>query len=121
MKLALLLLAAALAGTTLWLADRHRRRSLQRQQALSQLLDAADSLEARLRAARSEIEAIVGDHQNPVRQAMQDLLRQRLWLQEHAQSASLAQLHEVRQALDAARASIEQQLQRVDRARAGAA
>ena len=53
--------------------------------------------------------------------AMQDLLRQRLWLQDNAQQASLEQLHGVRDALDAARASIDRQLQRVDRARAGAA
>lgn len=120
MKTALLLIVFAVAGAALWIANRQRRRGLQRHQKLSQLLDAADALEARLRAARSEIETIAGDHENPVRQAMQDLLRQRLWLQEHAQTASLAQLDEVRIALDAACASIEQQLQRVDRARTGA-
>lgn len=121
MNIALPLLLAILAAIGFWLALRLRRRSLRRQQALSRLLDAADALEARLRTARGEIEAIVGDHQNPVRAAMQDLLRQRLWLQENAQTASLAQLDGVREALDAARASIELQLQRVDRARAGAA
>ena len=76
-------------------------------------------LEARLRTARDEIEAVAGDHQNPVRGAMQEILRQRLWLQDNAASADLAQLDAVRRSLDSARASLEQQLQRVSQARAG--
>ncbi len=83
------------------------------------LLDAADALEARLRAARGEIEAIAGDHENPVRGAMQEILRQRLWLQENAHTAALADLDAVRRSLDSARDSLEQQLQRVAQARAG--
>ena len=119
MKTAFLLILAVLAVAGLWLALRYRRDNLHRQRVISQLLDAADALEARLRAARSEIEAIAGDHVNPVRAAMQDLLQQRLWLQDNAQQASLAQLEEVRQTMDNARASLELQLQRVERARAG--
>jgi hypothetical protein len=119
MKTAFLLILAVLAIAGLWLALRYRRDNLHRQRVISQLLDAADALEARLRAARSEIEAIAGDHVNPVRAAMQDLLQQRLWLQDNAQQASLAQLEEVRQTMDNARASLELQLQRVERARAG--
>lgn len=121
MDIALPIIVVALAAGAFWLALRLRRAGLQRQQAISQLLDAADALEARLRAARAEIEAVAGHEENPVRAAMQDLLRQRLWVQDNAQTASLAQLHGVRDALDAARASIERQLQRVDRARTGAA
>ncbi|WP_449447615.1 hypothetical protein [Thermomonas brevis] len=121
MNIALPIIVVALAACAFWLAFRLRRSGLQRQQAISQLLDAADALEARLRAARAEIEAVAGHEENPVRAAMQDLLRQRLWLQENAHTASVAQLHGVRDALDAARASIERQLQRVDRARTGAA
>ena len=97
MDIALPLLFVALAATASWLAFRLRRGSLQRQQAISQLLDAADALEARLRAARTEIETVAGHDRNPVRAAMQDLLRQRLWLQENAQHAleaiDLAALH----------------------------
>ena len=119
MKIASLLILAVLAAGGLWLALRQRRDSLHRQRVISQLLDAADALEARLRAVRSEIEAIAGDHVHPVRAAMQDLLQQRLWLQDNAQQASLAQLEEVRQTMDNARASLELQLQRVERARAG--
>lgn len=121
MTLALLLLAIALAGAAFGLAFHLRRDGLQRQQAISQLLDAADALEARLRTARAEIESVAGHDSNPVRAAMQDLLRQRLWLQEHAQHASLTQLRDVRDALDTACARLDQQLQRVDQARAGAA
>ncbi len=121
MEILLPLLFLALAGVAAWLALRVRRGSRGRQQAISQLLDAADALETRLRAARAEIEAVAGSDQNPVRAAMQELLRQRLWLQDNAERASLEQLQGVRDALDAARASIERQLQRVDRARAGAA
>ena len=121
MQAVLPLLLLALAGAATWLALRVRRASRRRQQAISQLLDAADALDSRLRAARAEIEAVAGSDENPVRAAMQDLLRQRLWLQDNAQQASLEQLHGVRDALEAARASIDRQLQRVDRARAGAA
>ena len=52
---------------------------------------------------------------------MQDLLRQRLWLQDHAITAELAQLDGVRVSLDSARASLDQQLQRISMARAGTA
>ena len=68
---------------------------------------------------RSEIEAIAGDHVNPVRSAMQDLLQQRLWLQDNAQRASLAQLEDVRRSLDSASASLDAQLQKIEQARAG--
>lgn len=116
MRFALLLASLIVIVLALWLAARTRRDS-RRRQAIRGLLDAADALEAQLRAARSEIEAIAGDHENPVRQAMQELLRQRLWLQENAGSASLAQLDEVRSTLDAARSRIEAQLQQIERAR----
>lgn len=115
------LLAAALAATLGLLAAawRDRRGVMARRDAIVGVMDAADSLEARLRDARGELEAVAGDHENPVRGAMQDLLRQRLWLQEHAQDASLDQLDGVRQALDAARAQLERQLGLIARARAG--
>ena len=121
MTLALPLLLVAIAAIALWFGQRIRRRHLSRQRAIRELLDAADALEARLRTARDEIEAIAGDHENPVRGAMQDLLRQRLWLQEHAISAELSQLANVRESLDTARISLEQQLQRITLARASTA
>ncbi len=119
MKVLLPLLLLAIATAVLWLGWRVRQRAGSRQRAIRDLLDAADALEARLRTARDEIEAIAGNHENPVRGAMQDLLRQRLWLQENAETAELAQLEAVRRSLDSARATLEQQLQRVSQARAG--
>lgn len=121
MQEALLLLLVIAAGIAVAMAWRIRQRSHARRHAIRAVLDAADALEAGLRAAREEIEAVAGDHENPVRGAMQDLLRQRLWLQEHAITADLAQLGAVRQSLDAARISLEQQLLRISRARIGGA
>ena len=94
-SLIVLLVAVAAAGG-IWLAWNVVRRSQRRQRAIRDLLDAADALEASLRSARVEIEAVARDHVNPVRGAMEDLLRQRMWLQEHGQSASLQQLADVR-------------------------
>ena len=88
-----------------------------RQRAIRGLLDAADALETRLRAAREEIEAIAGDQQDPVRGAMQEILRQRLWLQDHADDASVEHLQTIRDSLEAARIRLEGQLERVDTAR----
>src|SRR3546814_2548776 len=85
---------------------------------LAQLLDAADGLEARLRDARAEIEAIAGSNDNPVREAMQEMLRQRLWLQQHGDGASLEQLRAVRDSIEDARRRIGRQLVEVERARA---
>jgi hypothetical protein len=105
---------AILAGLAIAL----RRRSGRRQRAMTQVLDAADALEERLRTARSEIEAIVGNDENPVRDAMAEMLRQRLWLQQHGVDASVDQLATVRDSIDAARLRIEQQLVQIERARA---
>ena len=119
MKLLFIILLLAVGIFLFWRGWRARAEARERQRAIRGLLDAADALEARLRTARDEIEAVAGDHENPVRGAMQEILRQRLWLQEHAASADLAQLDAVRVSLDNARASLEQQLERVSQARAG--
>jgi len=93
-----------------------RRRGGGRQRALARLLDAADALEMRLRSAQAEIEAVTGDG-DATRDAMQEMLRQRLWLQQHGQDAPLAQIDDVRRSLEEARVRIEQQLQLIERAR----
>lgn len=111
--LSLLLVASAFA-----LAAWFRRRGQRRTVAVTRLLDSADALEDRLRTARSEIEAIAGDEHNPVREAMQEMLRQRLWLQQHGQEASLEQLDTVRASIDAARDRVDSQLLQIERARA---
>ena len=106
------------ASFLLW---RQGRRSRRRQHAIRELLDAADAVEARLRAAREEIEAIAGEQADPMRSALQEILRQRLWLQQHAADASLGDLRAVRASLDAARIKLDGQLRRVDQARLGGA
>jgi hypothetical protein len=114
LTLILLSVAALAAAATLLL----RKRSGRRQHALGEVLDAADALEERLRTARAEIEAIVGSDANPVRDALQEMLRQRLWLQHHGGTASLEELGTVRDSIDAARVRIDQQLVEIERARA---
>ena len=114
----LLAISLLLAAFAIALAIGFRQRSQRRNRAVARLLDAADALEDRLRLARSEIEAIAGDEDNPVRDAMQEMLRQRLWLQQHGDAASLQQLDTVRASIDAARDSIERQLLQIERARA---
>jgi len=112
----LVLLAAV--GAALLVVLLRRRRGSGRQRVVGQLLDAADGLEARLREARAEIEAVAGSDENPVREAMQEMLRQRLWLQQHGDDASLDQLRSVRDSIEAARQRIDRQLVQVERARA---
>lgn len=113
LAIALLTLAAVAAALFLFI-----RRGGRRQRALAQVLDSADALEARLREARAEIEAVAGSDDNPVRDAMQEMLRQRLWLQQHGHEASLQQLTQVRDSIDEGRHRIDQQLARIEQARA---
>ncbi len=90
-----------------------------RARAVRELLDAADALEARLRTARAEIEAVAGEQgPDPVGDALREMLRQRLWLRDHGREASLEQLAEVRTSIDAARARIDAQLAKIAQARA---
>ena len=111
----MLLVLTALAFTALvWQLLRGRRR-----RAMHRLLDAADALEARLRAARAEITAIAGElDADPVGDAMREMLRQRLWLRDQGPQAKIAELHRVRATIDQARDRIEGQLTRVNQARA---
>lgn len=93
------------------------RRTDPRQRAVTELLDAADALESRLRTARAEIESITGGEDDTVRTALQEMLRQRLWLQQHGSTASLRKLKDMRASLDQARNRIDQQLLLVQQAR----
>jgi len=112
------ILVAAGVVTLLAVAVRQyapRRRA----RAVRELLDSADALEARLRTARAEIEAVTGEQgPDPVGDAMREMLRQRLWLRDHGREATLEQLAEVRSSIDAARARIEAQLAKIAQARA---
>ena len=118
MTIALLLLAAAVVFAAAFTFGRRRAAPRERARTLAQVLDAADALEARLRTARAEIEAIAGTEDNPVRDALQEMLRQRLWLQQHADAATLDQLSQVRDSIQAGAERIDQQLARIERARA---
>ena len=113
-------LSAAIVVVALALTWRARRLGTPRQRALARLLDAADALEARLRTAKAEIEAITGDEDESVRAALQEMLRQRLWLQQHGETASTRTLDEIRVSIEQARARIDQQLILVERARSTA-
>jgi methyl-accepting chemotaxis protein len=108
------IVVAVVALTFVWLLS---RRDKPRKRAMARLLDAADALEARLRTAKAEIEAITGDEDETVRAALQEMLRQRLWLQQHGGTASVQTLDEIRASIDQARARIDQQLVLVERAR----
>lgn len=84
---------------------------------MQRLLDAADGLEARLRIARSEIAAVVGEDSDPIQDAMLEMLRQRIWLREHGQQATIQELDEVRGSIEIAGTRIEQQLVHIQLAR----
>jgi F0F1-type ATP synthase membrane subunit b/b' len=114
----MLVFAGLTAIVALAVALSVRNAGGRRQRAVRDLLDAADQLEARLRTAREELEAVAGDGTNPVRDAMQEMLRQRLWLQQHGAGASVAELDNVRASFNSARQRIEQQLTQIERARA---
>lgn len=120
MTLPVLIWTVVAAGAVVILAALLRQRAPRRHaRAVRELLDAADALEARLRTARAEIEAVAGEQdQDPVGDAMREMLRQRLWLRDHGRQASLAQLAEVRSSIDAARGRIDAQLAKIARARA---
>lgn len=108
------------AGASIVVFALFRQRAPRRRaRAVRDLLDAADALEARLRTARAEIEAVAGEQgPDPVGDAMREMLRQRIWLRDHGREASLEQLAEVRSSIDTARTRIDAQLIRIAQARA---
>lgn len=113
----LILLAVLGLGLAWFLLDRSGWQT-PRQRAMREVLDAADALEARLRTARAEIQAVSGEQgQDPVGDALREMLRQRLWLRDYGRKASVEQLNEVRRSIDAARHQIDQQLQHIEKAR----
>ena len=115
----LLWILVAAGAATLAVVLLRQRGPNRRARAVRELLDAADALEARLRTARAEIEAITGPQDaDPVGEALREMLRQRLWLRDHGRDASLEQLAEVRASIDSARARIDAQLIQIARARA---
>ncbi|MET0327905.1 MAG: hypothetical protein ABW163_03940 [Luteimonas sp.] len=109
-----LLLAACVAAVIVlaW-----RRRVRRRHRAFARVLDAADAFEARLRVVRAQIGQDEGD---PVRDALQEMLRQRLWLQQHGAGADVVALDAMRDSIEQAQARVDRQLAQLALARAGA-
>jgi len=119
---------AALLGTALWLREAHLRR---RQQALRALLDGADAVEAQLQACRERMQrlrsqlSILPEEMSAradnalsadakVQAALKDLLAHRLWIQQHADTASIAQCAAAEVALDQSATTLAALLQRLD-------
>ena len=126
-----ILLAGLVIATTVALLAWWRERHLQRKpRLLAEILDLADALERELlefRARLREIPALTASlppaeqisarttiaAEPQVQDALRDLLAHRLWLKEHADSASLQELGEARNALATTRAALARQLSRL--------
>jgi hypothetical protein len=63
---------------------------------------------------------MTGGEDETVLTALQEMLRQRLWLREHGATAPVKQLDAMRASIDQARDRIDQQLTLVQRARGSA-
>ncbi len=131
----LILPLAALAILTMLLAWLRERRLHRRSVLLAQILDLADALERELlecRARLREIPALAAalspaEHvsaratlaaEPQVQDALRDLLAHRLWLKDHASTASFDDLTRARDALIATRMALADQLARLASARA---
>jgi chromosome segregation ATPase len=121
-------LLAALVGTTLWLREVYLRR---RQLAIRALLDGADAVESQLQACRDRMQrlrsqlSILPEEMSAradnalsadakVQAALKDLLAHRLWIQQHAETATIAQFDAARIALDQSAKTLAALLQRLD-------
>ncbi len=111
----------------LWLRDRGERG---RHNAIRALLDGADALESRLQECRERMQhlrdmlvvlpeemsaradsALRADAK--VQAALKDLLAHRLWIQQHAATASPRELAQAQQALDQSGTTLQAQLDRL--------
>ena len=110
-----------------------QRRHLRRQQRLSRLLDAADEVERLLDRSQERMVAlqpVVGrvpadiaavaqaslESALPIREAKRDVLQHRLWIQQNAETATLAELDNALAALDRARERLAGQLAQLEKA-----
>jgi hypothetical protein len=120
-------LVAGLVVASLWIRDRRLRR---RPRLLAEVMDQADALERELyecRARLREIPALVAAlppssqlsaratlvAEPQVQAALRDLLSHRLWLKEHASTATFAELESARKALLTAKEALSSQLERL--------
>lgn len=88
-----------------------RRRMQQRWSLLREVMDSADALELQLTRVRRQLDGIASaDHADAaLREVLHDLLRQRMWLQQHGMDARIAELETVRSHLDAGRRRLDAQ------------
>ena len=100
------LLACAIAG--FWLS---RRRQQRRWGLLREVMDSADALEMQITRTRRLLDGVAsaGNADAALRDALHDLLRQRMWLQQHGMDAGISELETVRQRLDAGRRKLDLQ------------
>lgn len=92
----------AVFGLSMGLKNRRARRH---QATLRATLDAADALETEIRAARTALQSATSATtraEDALDTAMRDLLKQRLWLQSNAASASTQSLERVLDGLQTA-------------------
>ncbi len=128
------LLIAAVAATVMFATLYMRERTLnRRQQAIRALLDGADAFEARLQACRERMQRLremlsilpeemsaradsALDADAKVQAALKDLLAHRLWIQQHAETASIDQFTAAREALNQSGLTLSALLRRLDEA-----
>lgn len=128
------LLIAAVAATVLFATLYMRERNLnKRQQAIRALLDGADAVEAQLQACRERMQRLremlsilpeemsarahnALDADTKVQAALKDLLAHRLWIQQHAETASIEQFSTARDALTQSGLTLSALLRRLDEA-----
>lgn len=108
-------------------------RAVRREAILRQLLDDADTLEARVletRVRMRDLEALLGrlpaditesarntlNSEAGVQQALRLILQHRLWIRDHIHSASISQLRQVRDKVRGSLGKLDEQLSKLDNA-----
>ena len=115
-------------GLLVWLSGRKLRR---REQSIRALLDGADALETQLHDCRQHMQRLrsmltvlpeemsaTADHalsaDAKVKAALKDLLAHRLWIQQHAATASQTELDNAATAMTQSRITLAAQIDRLD-------
>jgi len=103
------ILAVVALAVAIYMAQRlHMRR---RWSLLREVMDSADALELQLTRTRRQLDGIAsaGQADAALRDVLHDLLRQRMWLQQHGMDARITELEAVRSRLDAGRQRLDAQ------------
>lgn len=101
------ILAVVALAITVFVAQ--RRRMQRRWSLLREVMDSADALELQLTRARRQLDGVAsaGHADAALRDVLHDLLRQRMWLQQHGMDARITELEAVRSHLDAGRQRLD--------------